>query len=103
MRRNPFHLFLDRVRDLQPVDELMDLFAPDIALAAGEILERFVGLVVPFAAQDILDGFGYDHPIPFKVLPQCFFVEHQFGQAFQDRLKSDQSVGCRHADIAHDG
>ena len=80
MRCDGFKLAFHFVADVERVNEIGDAFSVYHRVCTGKGFQRFIGLFIAFAAQDCLDGFGYDIPHIVEVAVDGCFVEEQFAQ-----------------------
>ena len=74
-------------------DDFEEGLAGDGLVTAGEFLQGLIGIGIPFAAQDGLDGFSHDSLVFFEVFLHGGAVEQEFSQSPEGRLYGDQGVG----------
>ena len=103
MRGDFVEFGLDGVRDVEGVDEGRDALGGHGGVGAGQGLEGLVGLGIPFAAQDGLDGLGNDAPGVVQVGVNGRAVEQKLAQALHGRGDGDERVGQGHTHVAQNG
>ena len=104
VRSNRFKLFFHGIAHFERVDEAGDAFGVHLAVGSGESLQRFVRLLISFAAKDGLDCLGNHIPHIVEVAADGCFIEQQLVQALEGAVKRYHHVSQRHTNIAqHSG
>ena len=77
-RGEPAELVLDRLGDIQGVDEVPDGAVGDGLPGAGQSFESLIGIGISLPAEYGLDALGYDLPVVGEIPLDGIPVEYQF-------------------------